>query len=86
MELLQLLNLSHCVLTSLELRDLPSLRVLDLSYNLIGNLSTLTLRGLTGLLWLDLSHNPLVPMLGSEWTAMLRMAGVVKVSYGWRYG
>ena len=81
LELMQFLNLSRCALTSLNLTDLPALRILDLSHNRINNLSTLTLGNLSGLEWLDLSHNPLVPRLDGAWTSVLKEGRVVKVSF-----
>lgn len=74
MEFLNFLNLSDCALTTVSLVNMPQLRSLDLSFNLLDAHGSLTLKALPGLRFLDLSGNRLIPTLGHAFTTALRIA------------
>ena len=76
LELLLLLNLSHCNLDNVTLVEMPQLQILDLSFNKLKNLSSLAFERLTGLWFLNISGNPLVQTLDSSFITFIKQSGL----------
>ncbi|XP_070203110.1 G-protein coupled receptor GRL101-like [Littorina saxatilis] len=71
MEYLAFLNLSSCGLGNVTLFNMPQLRVLDLSFNLLTGLFSLSLRHFSAFEFLDLSDNSFVTTIGSDFALQL---------------
>ncbi|KAL8600287.1 hypothetical protein ACOMHN_060905 [Nucella lapillus] len=81
MDFLHFLNVSFCQLANLSFAQLPLLRVLDVSYNRLSGLWSLTLANLSRLTHLNLSGNPLVPHLQPAFSAHLARAGAISLRH-----
>ena len=76
LEYLQLLNLSGCRLEEVSLRRMQQLRLLDLSYNNIQDLSSVSFKALPGLRNLNLSGNPFITVLDSAFSTFVKLSGL----------
>ncbi|XP_076466144.1 uncharacterized protein LOC143297612 [Babylonia areolata] len=76
---LQFLNLSYCRLETAVLRSMSLLKIIDLSFNNLMNLSSLVFEQLTGLRTLNLSGNPFVRVLDSSFHEFIRSSGLVSI-------
>ncbi|KAL8591825.1 hypothetical protein ACOMHN_047085 [Nucella lapillus] len=81
MAILQFLNLSRCGIDNVSLSNTSQLRIVDLSFNHLTNLSSMMFERLTGLRTLNLSGNPFVRVLESSFPSFIESSGLARLQH-----